>query len=66
MADQRKGIYVNEMKSMKLSFITVKIKKTCKTHAFLGSVRKITGSGFLPASARYGICREPTDWDGPY
>ena len=48
MADQREGIDVNEMKSVKLAFMTVKIKEMCKTRAFLRSVRKITGAGFLP------------------
>lgn len=47
MADQRDGIDVNEMKSVKLAFMTVKIKEMCKTRAFLRSVRKITGAGFL-------------------
>ena len=46
MADQRDGIDVNEMKSVKLAFMTVKIKEMCKTRAFLRSVRKIMGQAF--------------------
>ena len=64
MADQREGIDVNEMKSVKLAFMTVKIKEMCKTRAFLRSVRKITGGRLFACPARYGICRKPADQCG--